>query len=209
MRRGREFRVKHWCRNCKCNCSVFFSKYGRIISKQSVHLFSKLRNDFGRTLLVRRRRTHANDMVSCPLEKMTSALKIVSVLSSQQRCTVSIFIFAVLLGFFRNFRYVLVSSIHDHNPRISSIAREGFYSNLYSATALVVSPNFSSSASSKVALATIFMTPASEQQSDQSKIIWKICEFSCKAAQQISLHRLIGPKWFVRCRQICWYDHGL
>ena len=40
-------------------------------------------------------------------------------------------------------------------------------------------------------------------QFDQYKMIWKICEFSFVIVQQISLHSLIGLKWFVRGHQFC------
>ena len=46
-------------------------------------------------------------------------------------------------------------------------------------------------------------------QFDQLKMTRKICEFSFVIVQQVSLQSLIGPKRFVRCRQICWHYHGL
>ena len=84
MRRRREFWGQHRCQNLQFNCSVFFSKYRRIMLKQSCHL---LRN-FKRALVVlsrfRHRSISACEMVSWLSEKMVSALMSVSVLLSQQ-----------------------------------------------------------------------------------------------------------------------------
>ena len=46
-------------------------------------------------------------------------------------------------------------------------------------------------------------------QFDQLKMIWKICEFLFIIVQQVSLHFVIGPRRFVRCRHFCWHHHGL
>ena len=74
-------------------------------------------------------------------------------------------------------------------------------------------PNFSSSASSKVMkycpAAAVFTDTCIGAQFDQLKMIRKICEFSFVIVQQVSLQSLIGPRRFVRCRQICWHHHGL
>ena len=73
--------MKHWCRDSKFDCSVLFSRYCMIMSKQSGHLFLTLPKYFGRTFLVQRRSIFAGDMVMWSSEKVTSALVIVSVLT--------------------------------------------------------------------------------------------------------------------------------
>ena len=73
-------------------------------------------------------------------------------------------------------------------------------------------PNFSSSASSKVMkycpAAAIFTIPALEHSLINWKWSGRFANFRF-IVQQVSLQSLIGPRRFVRCRQICWHHHGL
>ena len=74
-------------------------------------------------------------------------------------------------------------------------------------------PNLSSPASSRVVkycnLATIFAIPALEHSLNNWRWSGRFCEFSFIIVEQVSLHVVIGPGRFIRCRQFCLHHHSL